>query len=57
MLILTRREFEKIFINDDIEIKILSIVGKQIKLGINAPKNMKILREELYVKQKSNKEN
>lgn len=57
MLILTRREFENIFINDDIEIKILSIVGKQVKLGINAPKNMKILREELYVKQKYNKEN
>ncbi|CAH0237658.1 Carbon storage regulator homolog [Peribacillus sp. Bi96] len=49
MLVLTRKVNEAIMIGDDIEIKILSIEGEQIKLGINAPKNVDIHRKEIYL--------
>ncbi|MET3682990.1 carbon storage regulator [Alkalibacillus flavidus] len=48
MLVLTRKEGEAIQINDDIEIKVLSIEGDQIKLGIDAPKHVDIHRKEIY---------
>ncbi|MFA1714216.1 carbon storage regulator CsrA [Peribacillus frigoritolerans] len=48
MLVLTRKPNEAIMIGDDIEITILSIEGDQIKLGINAPKNVDIHRKEIY---------
>jgi carbon storage regulator len=49
MLVLTRKIGEAIQIGDDIEITILSVKGDQIKLGINAPKNIEIHRKEIYV--------
>ncbi|USK77650.1 carbon storage regulator CsrA [Peribacillus frigoritolerans] len=49
MLVLTRKPNEAIMIGDDIEITILSIEGDQIKLGINAPKNVDIHRKEIYL--------
>lgn len=49
MLVLTRRKNEAIKIGDDIEIKILSIDGDQIKLGIEAPKSIEIHRKEVYL--------
>ncbi|AOH57112.1 carbon storage regulator CsrA [Peribacillus muralis] len=49
MLVLTRKPNEAIMIGDDIEITILSIEGEQIKLGINAPKNVEIHRKEIYL--------
>ncbi|WP_285768108.1 carbon storage regulator CsrA [Peribacillus sp. SI8-4] len=49
MLVLTRKPNESIMIGDDIEITILSIEGEQIKLGINAPKNVEIHRKEIYL--------
>lgn len=49
MLVLTRRLKESIMIGDDIEISILSIEGDQVKLGINAPKNVDIHRKEIYL--------
>jgi carbon storage regulator len=49
MLVLTRKTGEAIQIGDDIEITILSVKGDQIKLGINAPKNIEIHRKEIYV--------
>ncbi|MED4454449.1 carbon storage regulator CsrA [Metabacillus fastidiosus] len=49
MLVLTRKINEAIQIGDDIEITILSIQGDQIKLGINAPKNIEIHRKEVYL--------
>ncbi|MBO0997839.1 carbon storage regulator CsrA [Bacillus sp. SD075] len=49
MLVLTRKPNEAIMIGDDIEITILSIEGEQIKLGINAPKNVDIHRKEIYL--------
>lgn len=47
MLILTRRRGEAIFINDDIEIRVLGIDGNQTRIGIEAPKNMAVHREEI----------
>ena len=52
MLVLTRRIDESVVINDDshIEIKVLSIQGRQVKLGINAPQKVSIHREEVFKK-------
>ncbi len=50
MLILTRRPGENIMIKDDIIIKIISAHPRQIRIGIEAPKDVPIYREELYNK-------
>ncbi|MDW2876653.1 MULTISPECIES: carbon storage regulator CsrA [Bacillaceae] len=49
MLVLTRKTGEAIQIGDEIELTVLSIKGDQIKLGINAPKNIDIHRKEVYL--------
>jgi len=48
MLILTRRISEGLTIGDDITIKILGVKGNQIRLGIDAPKEVSVHREEVY---------
>ncbi len=48
MLILSRNMSEKIRIGDDIEVTILSINGKQAKIGIQAPSDISVHREEVY---------
>ena len=53
MLVLTRKIGESIQINDDIKITIVDIKGKNIRIGIEAPKETKVYREELFVKIKS----
>lgn len=56
MLILTRKTGESIQIGDGIEIKIVSVKGDQVKIGIEAPKNLEIYRKEIYEKiQEENK--
>ena len=50
MLVLTRKLGEKIQIGDDINIVIMEVKGKQVKLGIEAPSNIKVHREEIYQK-------
>ncbi|AHF10634.1 MULTISPECIES: carbon storage regulator CsrA [Dehalobacter] len=47
MLVLSRKIDEKIIINDNIEITIVSVSGDQVRIGINAPKDVKILRSEV----------
>ncbi|MBM7649363.1 carbon storage regulator [Bacillus ectoiniformans] len=49
MLVLTRKAGEAIRIGDDIEIKIISTKGDQIKIGIDAPKHVEIHRKEVYL--------
>lgn len=51
MLILTRRIGELLYIGDDVEVTILNVQGKQVRLGIKAPDHVKILREELKEKE------
>jgi carbon storage regulator len=57
MLVLTRRLGESICINDDIKIVIQSIKDHQVRIGISAPRETLIHREEIYQKmQKENKQ-
>jgi carbon storage regulator len=53
MLILTLKEDEKILIGDKITVKVLEIRGKQIRLGIEAPDSVLVLREKLAGKTKT----
>lgn len=48
MLALTRRVGESIIIGNDIEITIVEVKGDQVRIGINAPKSVKILRKEIF---------
>lgn len=48
MLVLTRKLNESLMIGDDIEIKIVEISGKTVKLGVEAPKDIQIFRKEIY---------
>jgi carbon storage regulator len=50
MLILTRKTGESIRISDDIVVTIVSVQGNQIRLGITAPKDISVHREEIYLR-------
>jgi carbon storage regulator len=53
VLILTRRAGETLMIGDDISVTILGINGNQVRIGISAPKNVDVYREEIYVRIKN----
>ncbi|MCI5740452.1 MAG: carbon storage regulator CsrA [Lachnospiraceae bacterium] len=56
MLALTRKKGESLIINNNIEVTVLEIRGDQIKLGISAPKDVSIYRQEVYLQiQEENK--
>jgi len=56
MLILTRRPGESIYLGDDIKLTVLSVQGKQIKIGLEVPDDMPVYREEVYLRvQEQNK--
>ncbi|MBW3104647.1 MULTISPECIES: carbon storage regulator CsrA [Providencia] len=48
MLILTRRVSEEVMIGDDIKIKILGVKGNQVRIGVAAPEEVSVHREEIY---------
>lgn len=57
MLILSRKVDEKIKIGNDISIQIISVSGDQVKIGVDAPKHVKVFRQEVFDDiQKQNKE-
>ena len=53
MLVLTRKVGESITIDGDIHISIVRVQGKQVRVGVSAPKDKKIQREELAISQKT----
>ena len=57
MLALSRKKNEALVINNDIEITVLEVKGDQVKIGINAPKEVPVYRKEVYEQiQKENAE-
>ena len=50
MLVLTRKVGESIQINDDVKITVIEVKGKNIRIGIDAPKTTKVYREEVFLK-------
>ncbi|MDB9752093.1 carbon storage regulator CsrA [Gammaproteobacteria bacterium] len=48
MLILTRKVGETLMIGDEVSITVLDIRGNQVRIGINAPKDVAVHREEIY---------
>lgn len=48
MLILTRRVGETVMIGDNVTVTVLGVKGNQVRLGVNAPKDVAVHREEIY---------
>ena len=55
MLILTRRAGETVMVGSDITITVLGVKGNQVRIGINAPKDVPVHREEIYERIQSEK--
>jgi carbon storage regulator len=56
MLILTRRVGEILMIGDDVTVTVLGVKGNQVRLGVNAPKDIPVHREEIFDRIQKEKE-
>lgn len=57
MLILSRKPGTSVIIGDDITVTILNVEGKQVKVGVDAPSNIPVHREEIYLRIQNEKNN
>jgi carbon storage regulator len=49
LLVLTRKTSQSIMIGDEIEVSVLAIMGEKVRIGIEAPREVPVFREEVYV--------
>ena len=56
MLMLTRRVGETLMIGDEVTVTVLGVKGNQVRIGVNAPKDVSVHREEIYDRIKKEKE-
>lgn len=57
MLILTRRVGETLMVGDDVTVTVLGVKGNQVRIGVNAPRDVAVHREEIYERIKREKTN
>ena len=56
MLVITRRVNETLMVGDDVTVTVLGVKGNQVRIGVNAPREVAVHREEIYERIKSEKQ-
>lgn len=56
MLILSRRPHESLMVGDEVKLTVLSVKGRQVRIGIEAPRDLAVHREEIYLRIKEDDE-